>query len=96
MKCLLTQIRKHYIYLYLLLEATDVMYGKPQCFDGCSEPCPLISVPSVRAAVLAEPLLQRRLPEDPVQIPVEPAAGQPLPDPTRQRPQISTRETVVK
>lgn len=36
---------------------------------------------SVGAAVLAEPLLQGRLPPDPLQVPVEPAAGQPLPDP---------------
>lgn len=36
---------------------------------------------SVGAAVLAEPLLQRGLSEDPLQVPVEPAAGQPLPDP---------------
>ena len=45
------------------------------------EPCPLVSVPSVGAAVLTEPLLQRGLLEDPLQKPVEPAAGQPLPDP---------------
>lgn len=36
---------------------------------------------SVGAAVLAEPLLQGGLPPDPLQVPVEPAAGQPLPDP---------------
>lgn len=36
---------------------------------------------SVGAAVLAEPLLQGGLPPGPLQVPVEPAAGQPLPDP---------------
>lgn len=37
-------------------------------------------VPSAGAAVLTEPLLQRGLPPPPGQVPVEPAAGQPLPD----------------
>lgn len=41
----------------------------------------LLDAVPVGAAVLAEPLLQRRLPEDPLQVPVEPAAGQQLPDP---------------
>lgn len=37
-------------------------------------------VPSAGAAVLTEPLLQRGLSPHPVQVPVEPAAGQPLSD----------------
>lgn len=41
----------------------------------------LLFVFSVGAAVLTEPLLQRGLSQGPLQIPVEPAAGQPLPNP---------------
>lgn len=41
----------------------------------------LLFVFSVGAAILAEPLLQRGLSQGPLQIPVEPAAGQPLPNP---------------
>ncbi len=43
--------------------------------------CLLVSAYLVGAAVFAEPLLQRGLSEDPLPVPVEPAAGQPIPDP---------------
>ncbi|XP_061665262.1 non-receptor tyrosine-protein kinase TNK1 isoform X2 [Syngnathoides biaculeatus] len=45
------------------------------------EPAASRAAAQVGAALLAESVLQRGLPEDPDQVPVEPAAGQPLPDP---------------
>lgn len=42
--------------------------------------CHCDCVPSAGAVVLTEPLLQRGLSPHPVQVPVEPAAGQPLSD----------------
>lgn len=51
------------------------------CLIATPDPFPLDVCLSVGAVVLAEPVLQRGLSEGPLQIPVEPAAGQQIPDP---------------